>query len=132
MENCIFCKIAKGEIPSEKLWEDKSFFSFLDIHLTTEGMALVIPKLHLKSDVFANKDIDIHELMSAAKEVSALLKKNLPIERVSAVFEGIEVDHLHIKLYPLRTGESLKMVLNNSNYNPTPEDLHKLCMEITK
>ncbi|MBU0534845.1 HIT domain-containing protein [Patescibacteria group bacterium] len=75
MDNCIFCRIAKGEIPCEKIWEDRDFLAFLDIHPTTEGMTLIIPKQHLSSNVFHNEDRDVHNLISAAKKVSILLEK---------------------------------------------------------
>ena len=132
MDNCIFCRIAKGEIPCEKIWEDRDFLAFLDIHPTTEGMTLIIPKQHLSSNVFHNEDRDVHNLISAAKKVSILLEKNLIIERVFALFEGIEINYLHLKLYPLRKGESLKMVLDAEGCTPTHEELHKLALKITK
>ena len=46
MSDCIFCKIAKGEIPSVKIWEDDEFFAILDLFPNTKGMTLVIPKSH--------------------------------------------------------------------------------------
>ncbi|MFA6301110.1 MAG: HIT family protein [Candidatus Paceibacterota bacterium] len=49
MENCIFCKIAKGEIPSTKIYEDNDFFAFLDIKPVNLGHALLIPKTHVKN-----------------------------------------------------------------------------------
>jgi histidine triad (HIT) family protein len=130
MSDCIFCNIANGTIPSEKIWEDKNFLAFLDIHPATEGMVLVIPKRHLNSYIFQNEDVDIHNLMSAAKRVSKLLEEKLTIERVCVVFEGIEVSHLHTKLYPLRMGESLKMVMISNDYAPTQEQLHELALKI--
>ena len=66
MKNCIFCKIVSGEVPCVRIWEDKKFLAFLDINPVCEGMALVIPKKHLNSDIFENKDIDITELMKAS------------------------------------------------------------------
>ena len=46
MENCIFCKIAKGEIPADKIYEDKDFLVFLDIKPVSDGHLLIIPKKH--------------------------------------------------------------------------------------
>ncbi len=46
MEDCIFCKIVKGEIPSYKVYEDANFMAFLDIRPLTKGNCLVIPKKH--------------------------------------------------------------------------------------
>ena len=49
MEDCIFCKIIKGEIPSYKIYEDKEFLAFLDVFPKGEGHTLVIPKKHVES-----------------------------------------------------------------------------------
>lgn len=51
-EDCIFCKIIKGEIPCAKVYEDEHVLAFLDISQVTKGHTLVIPKVH-KQDVFA-------------------------------------------------------------------------------
>jgi histidine triad (HIT) family protein len=101
MENCIFCKIAKGEIPSVKIWEDKNFIAILDINPNTKGMTLVLPKKHFDSDPFLMSDKDYQELMSASKKVSEILRKGLNVNRVAMVAEGMGVNHVHIKLYPL-------------------------------
>ncbi len=46
MDNCIFCKIVKGEIPCFKLYEDEDFISFLDVNPVSKGHCLVLPKRH--------------------------------------------------------------------------------------
>jgi len=130
MENCIFCKISKGEIPCAKIWEDNNFLAFLDINPVTEGMTLVIPKEHCDSYIFNNEDGMIKDLMMAAKKVSRLLEDYLGVERVALIFEGIEVNHLHAKLLPLKTGESVKMLLNSNYPKPETENLNKLALEI--
>ena len=99
--DCIFCKIANGEIPSVKIWEDDKFLAILDINPNTEGMTLVLPKKHFGSDAFLMPDNDYQDLMSASKNVSDILKKGLNVNRVALVMEGMGVDHAHIKLYPL-------------------------------
>lgn len=119
MENCVFCKISRGEIPCMKIWENDKYIAFLDINPVTEGMALVIPKEHQDSRIFKNENSVMCEIMNAAKEVSKILEKKLNIERVGLIFEGIEVDHLHAKLIPIRGGENLKMILES--YYPKPE-----------
>ena len=48
-ENCIFCKIGSGDIPSYKLYEDEDFKVFLDLSPTSYGHALIIPKEHYKN-----------------------------------------------------------------------------------
>ena len=101
MENCIFCKIVNGEIPSVKIWEDKKYIAFLDIKPNTKGMTLVIPKKHFDSDIFDMPEKDAQELLAAARKVVKLLEKGLKVKRVAMVTEGMEINHVHIKLYPI-------------------------------
>jgi len=101
MEGCVFCKIASGEIPSAKFWEDKEFVALLDINPNTNGMALVMPKKHFSSYAFDMADPDYSKLMLAAKKVALLLDKKLGVHRTALVMEGMGVDHAHVKLYPL-------------------------------
>jgi len=49
MDDCIFCKIVKGDIPSIKIYEDEHVFAFMDINPVSEGHALVIPKIHAEN-----------------------------------------------------------------------------------
>ena len=99
--DCIFCKIVKGEIPSVKIWEDDKFVAVLDRNPNTKGMTLVMPKAHFDSDAFLMPDDDYKELMVAAKKVSGILRKGLAVNRVAMIVEGMGVNHVHIKLYPL-------------------------------
>lgn len=101
MEDCVFCKIAKGEIDSAKVFEDDKFLAILDLNPNTKGMTLVMPKSHFDSDAFLMPENDYHELMSASKKVAEILKRGLKVNRVAMVAEGMGVNHVHIKLYPL-------------------------------
>lgn len=101
MENCIFCKIVSGDMPSVKIWEDETHMAFLDIFPNTEGMTLVIPKEHHNSDGFSMPDDKYVQTHLAAKKVAQILEKALKVQRVALVMEGMGVDHLHLKLYPL-------------------------------
>lgn len=101
MENCIFCKIAKGEIPCQKIWEDEKHLAFLDLNPNTEGMTLVIPKDHFDSDATDMPEKEYSELMLAVKKVAKMLEKGLDVKRVAMVMEGLGVNHVHIKLYPI-------------------------------
>lgn len=130
MEECIFCKIAKGEIPCVKIWEDESFLSFLDINPITEGMTLVIPKKHLDSKVFVNTEEEISSIMTASKNVSKILEYGLDIDRVAVIFEGIEVGHLHAKLIPEKVGENLKIIINSNYPKPSIEELKILASKL--
>jgi diadenosine tetraphosphate (Ap4A) HIT family hydrolase len=101
MENCVFCKIANGEFDSAKVFEDENFIAILDLNPNTKGMTLVMPKKHFDSDAFLMPDDDYKNLMLAAKKVSGILRRGLNVNRVAMVAEGMGVNHVHIKLYPL-------------------------------
>ena len=100
-KDCIFCKIAKGEIPSAKFWEDSGHIAIFDINPNTKGMALVLTKQHFDSDAFMMPEKEYCEFFLAAKKVAKLLEKGLNVQRVALVMEGMGVNHAHIKLYPL-------------------------------
>jgi len=99
--DCIFCKILKGEIPSYKIWEDKKHIAILDIFPNTKGMTLIISKNHYNSYAFDMPDKAYTDMMLAAKKVSKILDKKLKVSRTALVMEGMGVNHVHIKLYPL-------------------------------
>ena len=101
MENCIFCKIAKKEMDSAIIWEDKDFIAVLDANPNVRGMTLVMPKKHFDSYVFDMDDESYCELMTASKKVAKLLDKKLNVKRTAMVMEGLGVNHVHIKLYPI-------------------------------
>lgn len=101
MDDCIFCKIVSGEIPSFKVYEDEDYYAFLDIYPNTRGMTLVIPKKHHDSYIFKMKNKDYSELLLISKKVGTLLEKALHVKRVALVVEGMGVNHVHVKLYPM-------------------------------
>ncbi len=101
MNECIFCKIVSGEIPSVKIWEDNEHIAILDVAPVTEGMTLVIPKKHMESYVFDVAKTDYKNLMLAAKKAGKFMDRGLRADRIFVVVEGLEVDHAHVKLYPV-------------------------------
>lgn len=103
--DCIFCKIALGETPCYKVWENADYLAFLSIFPEIEGMTIVIPKKHLDSYVFNQNREVVGNLIEASKEVAQILDSKLPgCARTKLVFEGVEVLHLHAKLYPMYAG----------------------------
>ena len=104
MSDCIFCKIIKGEIPSQKLYEDAQTYAFLDITPVNPGHALVVPKNHSVNILDAeNKDIcAITE--TVAKIAPKIIKAvgagafNLAVNNGSAA--GQVVPHLHFHIIP--------------------------------
>lgn len=129
MENCIFCKIIKKQIPSSIIWEDDNFLAFLDIHPIKEGHTMVIPKQH-HPYVFDINDESFSLLWLAAKKVSDLLKKSFQPKtgKVGVIVYGLDVDHTHIHLVPIdKSGD-----LSFSNAKPASSDQLKRTLEKIK
>jgi len=99
-EDCIFCKIAREEIPALKIWEDKKYLAFLDMNPINPGHALLIPKKH-DDYIFDLNNEEYSELMLKAKEVAKLLKEKLNPKRIGIIVEGFGVSHVHIHLVPI-------------------------------
>ncbi len=93
-------------------------------------MTLVIPKEHKDSRIFKNENSDVCEIMNASKEVANILENKLKIERVGLIFEGMEVDHLHAKLIPIKGGENIRMILESHYPRPDMKDLEDLHKKI--
>lgn len=102
MEDCIFCKIVRGEAPAHKIWEDEKHLAFLSIFPNTEGFSVVITKEHYPSYAFDLPDEVLKDLMLATKKVAKLIDAKLPdVGRTGMIFEGFGVDHIHAKLFPM-------------------------------
>ena len=82
MEECLFCKIVRGEIPSKKIYEDDNSFAFLDINPANPGHALVIPKTHAEN-IFDVEEEDLKNTMASVKKVTIMIKEKLGIEAIS-------------------------------------------------
>ncbi len=99
MEDCIFCKIGKGDIPSAKVYEDEEFFAFLDINPVAKGHTLIISKSHFES-MNTTPDEMISKIFNLAKILMIKIKETLSCDFVQLDIEGIQVSHFHIHLIP--------------------------------
>ena len=100
MEETIFTKIVKGEIPCYKIAEDDRFFAFLDISPLAKGHTLVITKLQ-NDYIFDLDDKMLGDMMVFAKKVATAMMKVLPCQRIGVAVIGIDVPHNHIHLVPI-------------------------------
>ena len=101
---CIFCSIAKGDIPSHKLYEDDSVIVFLDVNPTSYGHCLVVPKEHCSSFLDCPASTRDH-VFEVAQMIANKLEKNLKcdgINLLSSMHEaaGQSVEHFHVHLIP--------------------------------
>lgn len=97
MENCIFCKIVTGEIPSYKVYEDENFLAFLDINPTSPGHVQVIPKKHYK---YVWDVPNTGEYFEVAKKIALAQQKAFGTDWILSKTVGDEVLHAHIWIYP--------------------------------
>ena len=97
MNDCLFCKITAGEIPTTKIYEDKDFFAFLDIHPQTPGHVQVIPKQHYR---WVWDVPNVGEYFEVVRKIARAQQKSFGTEWVLSRIVGEEVPHAHIWVYP--------------------------------
>ena len=109
---CIFCKIASGEIPAHKIYENDRVLVFLDIQPGCQGHSLVIPKAHAR-DLLALAEADLAAVMAAARRVAPALvavtgAEGLNLHQSNGEAAGQVVPHFHLHLLPRRWGDELR------------------------
>ena len=107
MEDCIFCKIVDGQIPSFKVYEDDRVFAFEDINPVSEGHTLIIPKYHAQ-DLWEMPPEDLTAVHLASKKIGDALKQVLKPSGIAVLQlngRGVNqvVMHYHLHLIPRRT-----------------------------
>lgn len=100
MEDSIFTKIIRKEIPGAFVYEDDVCIGIIDKFPETEGKTLIIPKKQVDY-IFDLDDETYQHLFDVAKKISKALDKTFKTERTCLLVEGFEVPHVHIKLYPV-------------------------------
>lgn len=109
MDNCIFCKIVKGEAPSYKIYEDEYTYAFLDISKDCYGHTLVIPKKHCQ-DVLTCDDETLNHVINTVKKVANHYVNNCGFKGVNVINASGEeaqqtVFHLHFHILPRTSKE---------------------------
>ncbi len=110
-EDCLFCKIAREEIPSRKVFENDSTLAFLDIRPMTKGHTIVILKNHYETLADISNE-DITNLFQSVKKVAQLLYNNLNIEGYNIVMNNYEaagqvIKHSHVHIIPRNKRDGL-------------------------
>lgn len=124
MEDSIFTKIIKGEIPCYKIYEDEQTIAFLDISPAVTGHTLVVPKIQV--DQFNDLDDETYTaLWRTVKKVASNHQTKLGTDRVGIVIKGVDVPHAHVHVEPFNVGQHLGPGKNEHVRN-TEADLKEL------
>ena len=109
MDNCIFCKIANGEIPAATLYEDEDFRVILDLGPASKGHALILPKAHA-ANIYELSDEMAAKAMILAKKMATAMTEALKCDGFNIVQNngeaaGQTVFHFHMHLIPRKAGD---------------------------
>ena len=113
MEECLFCKIVKGELPSSKLYEDEDTLAFLDLFPVNKGHSLVISKEHYEN-IFDVPEETLSKVSSVMKNVADAVKKGVNADGISIAQSngkdaGQVISHIHFHIMPRFKDDGLKL-----------------------
>lgn len=136
-QDCIFCKIIAGDIPSAKVYEDEDVYAFLDISQVTKGHTLVIPKAHVKNIYETNEEV-ASQLFARVPKISQAIEKSFSPKGINVLSNtgeaaGQSVFHLHLHLIPRydqTDGFQPNWVTHNDDYSK--EDLAEIAESISQ
>ncbi len=133
-DDCIFCKIANGEIPSKTLYEDEAFRVILDLGPATRGHALILPKDHA-ANLFELPEETAAAALVVAKKMAQKMKDKLHCDGLNLVqnngeVAGQTVMHFHLHMIPRYEGDGQNILWNPGT--STPEELEAVRKEITE
>ena len=128
MEETIFTKIIKGDIPSHKVYEDDKTFAFLDIHPSQPGHTLVIPKAQVEF-LWDLGDEDYAAVMDTVKKVAQRLKNVMGTSFVGVKVVGVDVPHAHVHLVPFNTASEFHKIADMS-LEPNHAELAELAKKL--
>lgn len=129
-EDCIFCKIANGEIPSATLYEDEDFRVILDLGPASKGHALILPKMHA-ANIYEMPEELVGKAFMLAKKMAGILTEGLKCDGFNILQNngetaGQTVFHFHIHLIPRYQGDQVKVKLAWEQGKLTDEDKEEI------
>ena len=131
--NCIFCAIAEGEIPSFKVYEDDVALAYLDINPFSFGHTLVIPKVHTEG-LLDTPDETLAAVLARVKKIAAHIKTALPCDGFNILQNngpaaGQTVPHLHFHIVPC-LGSAVAADIDFANHPGDMEHLKALAARL--
>lgn len=137
MEDCVFCKIIDGEIPSTKIYQDEVVTAFLDLSQTTPGHTLVVPNKHVK-DIFAYDTDLASAVFSRIPEIARAVRasnkdiKGLNILNNNGKVAYQSVFHSHIHLVPRYSeDDGFSMSFTDNSDKHSAEELNQIAASIS-
>lgn len=126
---CIFCKIVKGEIPANKVYEDDNSLAFLDIRPNNHGHTLVIPKDHFEN-IYTLPDETLAHLSLATKKVAIAVKNGMEADGINLIMNNEEaagqiIFHAHIHIIPRTENDGFKPWPQKEYYEDEAKDVAK-------
>lgn len=122
MNDCIFCKIIKEEIPSTKIYEDENILAFLDIKPVNPGHTLVIPKKHYEKMETTSDEI-VSNVFITAKKLMKVIKETMSADFVALSVVGIDVPHFHIHLIPRYFSDKMPVFWSRKEYKDEEREI---------
>ena len=116
--DCIFCRIAAGELPCHKVYEDQGYLAFLDIRPLNPGHTLVIPKQHWR---WVWDSPEIGSYYKVVQKAAQALKKTFATDYVVSLVFGEEVPHAHVWLVPRLPEDGHGEAIDLGNFKQIPE-----------
>lgn len=131
-DNCIFCKLANGDIPTNTIYEDEDFRVILDNSPATKGHALILPKQHY-ADLFEIEDEMLAKAVKQAKKVISHEKSVLGCDGYNILQNngeaaGQTVFHFHMHLIPRYAGENNIIEWDHKEFSD--DELKKICSDM--
>lgn len=131
-QECLFCKIIAGEVPSQRIYEDEKTFAFLDIHPVNPGHTLIVPKKHSENLLDTDEQI-VAAVMSTTQKVAqavttALRYKAFNIGINNGSDAGQVVFHLHVHMMPRHSKDGYTMWAGRKY--PEEDDLKQIAEKI--
>jgi histidine triad (HIT) family protein len=134
-ENCLFCKIIAGTIPSAKVYEDEYMYAFLDISQVTKGHTLVVPKIHKENLFELTPEIAAKTFAAVPKIAEAIKKEFNPIGlnllNNNGKDAGQTIFHFHIHIIPrYEKNDGFDVTWKSNADNYTSADLQQIAASI--
>ena len=112
-EQCIFCKISRGEISSKRIYENENFFAIRDVNPKTKGHSLIISKKHFENILVMPQTLGT-ELIDAIKKTSLIVMKENNCDGFNVVQNNAEsagqvVKHFHVHILPRKKKDGFNL-----------------------